>query len=189
MGELDIVPLWLKDPNNIGQEWPRYEHWGFFFYVVNGGISKQAIFVPNHFVPTSPAVFCHSNDDLYDDKTLAKLDPVIISTYEPTASESERYDIFPLKTLNVHQLQKRLYRLGKKPFNEENKVESEDSLSDLEMMKKIVRLLLMVLSTGLNHSETSSKNHLEGEKPGPVITLEQETNKLNLFMRFSGELP
>ncbi|GFO28960.1 hypothetical protein PoB_005546500 [Plakobranchus ocellatus] len=75
---------------------------------VNGGTSEQAMFVLSHCVSLSPEVFCHSNDDLYDDKTLAMLNPVIISTLEPAVSELERYHKFPLKTLNVHQLQKRL---------------------------------------------------------------------------------
>ncbi|GFO17390.1 PiggyBac transposable element-derived protein 4-like [Plakobranchus ocellatus] len=169
---------------------------------VNGGISEQAMFVPNHFVPLSEEVFFYSDDDLYDDKTLAILDRVIIPSLVTTASEWET-DNVPLKKLKCLSVPKAPAEV-ENTLNVEEKVASEDSLSDLESFS----------SEGCDSESTSGdegddeddiktsvdgiinwfepfrkiiKKPFYGEKSGPTVNLEQETSELNLLMSFLGE--
>ncbi|GFO08530.1 PiggyBac transposable element-derived protein 4-like [Plakobranchus ocellatus] len=170
---------------------------------VNGGISEQAMFVPNHFVPLSEEVFFYSDDDLYGDKTLAILDRVIMPSLEPTASEWETDDNIPLKKLKCLLVPKALVEV-ENTLNVEKKVVGEDSLSDLESFS----------SEGCDSESTSGeegddeddiKTSVDGiinwfepfrkiikkpfcwEKPGPTVNFENETSELNLLMSFLGE--
>ncbi|GFO27017.1 vertnin-like [Plakobranchus ocellatus] len=170
---------------------------------VNGGISKQAMFVPNHFVPLSEERFFYSDDDLYDDKTLAILDPLIMPSLEPTTSEWETDDYIPLKKLKCLSVPKAPVEV-ENTLNVEKKVASEDFLSDLESFS----------IEGCDSESTSGEEGVDeddiktsvdgiinwfepfrkivkkpfcGEKPGPTVNVEQETSELNLLVSFLGE--
>ncbi|GFO12031.1 vertnin-like [Plakobranchus ocellatus] len=167
---------------------------------MNGGISEQAMFVPSHFVPLSEEVFFYSDKDLYSDKTLAILDPVIMPSLEPTASEWETDDNVPLKRLKCLSVPKAPAEV-ENTLSVEEKIAREDSLSDLESFS----------SEGCDSESTSGdegddeddiktsvdgiinwfesfrkiiKKPFCGEKPGPTVNLEQETSELNLLMSF-----
>ncbi|GFO24769.1 PiggyBac transposable element-derived protein 4-like [Plakobranchus ocellatus] len=137
-------------------------------------------------------------------KTLPILDPVIIPSLEETkASEWETDDNVPLKKLKCLSVPKAPAEV-ENTLNIEDKVASEDSLSDPESYS----------SKGCDSESTSGdegddeddiktsvdgiinwfepfkkiiKKPFCGEKPDPTVNLEQETSELNLLMSFLGE--
>ena len=66
----------------------------------NSTAAEQTTFAPNHFVPLADnGEFFFLDDDLYNEKTFAILDPVVLSTLEPPTSDWETDDNIPLKKI------------------------------------------------------------------------------------------
>ena len=63
-------------------------------------VAEQTKFAQNHFVPLAEFdKFFFLHDDLYNEKTFAILDPVVLSTLQPPTSDWETDDSIPLKKI------------------------------------------------------------------------------------------
>ena len=68
----------------------------------NSTAAEQTTFAPNHFVPLAyNGELFFLDDDLYNKKTFAILDPFVLSTLEPPKSDWETDDNIPLKNIKA----------------------------------------------------------------------------------------